>query len=291
MSKGRRCAFIVTRPCPVDIDEIPLDVCRLCIDAWKTSAEIQSLTGVPVVPEAVTVQGAAHALQRVSPTLQKGAPSEPPLIELNVPDAAPRDVETHRRLRELDAAFIDNGIDAEDYIKRRRMLVSQLSKAKRVNLPQEARDLIDDEEYSDESPGEDGASKKLRPLLLIEQSKVGFKVVRIPGDFELPPSLTDANLRSILALYRKLDRAEKRMLVKFNGTKLGIIGKGNKLLCVILEEDEDLDDYEEDLEHLTELLSEIDGVDPQKALSEAVGKVISFSRRLQKNKPNGGQDA
>ena len=141
--------------------------------------------------------------------------------------------------------------------------MSRLSKAKRVDLPQGARDLVDPDGYLDASPGEDEASSKLRPLLLIEQRKVGIKVTRIPGDFELPSSLTDANLRSILVLYGKLDRAEKRMLVKFNGTKLGIIGrKGNKLLCVILEEDEDLDDYEEDLERLTELFSETEGFDP-----------------------------
>ena len=27
----------------MDVDEIPLDVCRLCIDAWKTSAEIPKM--------------------------------------------------------------------------------------------------------------------------------------------------------------------------------------------------------------------------------------------------------
>jgi hypothetical protein len=92
-----------------------------------------------------------------------------------------------------------------------------------------------------------------------------------------------------MGLYRNLDRGEKRMLVQFNGTKLGILGrKRNKILCVILEEDEDLDDYEEDIEYLTELLSETDDFnDLQKALSEAIGKVKSFSRQLHKKKSNG----
>ena len=42
---SRQCAFIKAKSCPIDVDEIPLDVCKLCIDAWKTSAEIQTLTG------------------------------------------------------------------------------------------------------------------------------------------------------------------------------------------------------------------------------------------------------
>jgi len=259
----------------VDVDEIPLDVCRLCIDAWKTSAEIQALTGVQVIPEAVTVQRAAQAYQQVTPITQPKpqARPEPPIIELTAPGQALSDIETYQSLHELDAMFINDGIDAEEYIKRRRELVSQLSTAKSVNLPQEALDLINLEEDLEAYPGEDGAPKKVHPLLLIEQ-----------------PTLTDANLRSITGLYRNLDRGEKRMLVQFNGTKLGIIGrKGNKILCVILEADEDLDDYEEDIEYLTELLSETDDFDLQKALSEAIGKVKSFSRQLHKKKSNGDQ--
>ena len=278
----------------MDVDEIPLDICRLCIDAWKTSAEIQSLTGVQVVPEAVTMQRAGQAYQQVTPVTQPKPQTrqEPPIIELTAPGQTLSDIETYQSLRELDAMFINDGIDAEDYIKRRRELVSQLSTAKSVNLPQEALDLINLEEDLEAYPGEDGSTKKVHPLLLIEQRKVGVKVTKIPGDLKLPPTLTDANLRSITGLYRNLDRGEKRMLVQFNGTKLGIIGrKGNKILCVILEADEDLDDYEEDIEYLTELLSETEEFDLQKALSEAVEKVKGFSLQLYKKKPNGGPDA
>lgn len=31
----RKCPFIEGKECHVDTDEIPLEVCRLCIDAWK----------------------------------------------------------------------------------------------------------------------------------------------------------------------------------------------------------------------------------------------------------------
>ena len=189
-------------------------------------------------------------------------------------------VETFKHLHELDTMFINDGIDAKNYIKRRRELVSQLSTVKSVYMPQEALDLINLEDDLEAYPGDDQPSKKVHPLLLIEERKVGVKVTKIPGDLKLPPTLTEANLRSIMVLYKNLDKGKNLVLVQFNGTKLGVLGgKSNKILCVVLEADDDLDDYEEDIEYLTELLSETENFnDLLKALSEAeVGKK-SFSR-------------
>ena len=189
-------------------------------------------------------------------------------------------VETFKHLHELDTMFINDGIDAKNYIKRRRELVSQLSTVKSVYMPQEALDLINLEDDLEAYPGDDQPSKKVHPLLLIEERKVGVKVTKIPGDLKLPPTLTEANLRSIMGLYKNLDKGKNLVLVQFNGTKLGVLGgKSNKILCVVLEADDDLDDYEEDIEYLTELLSETENFnDLLKALSEAeVGKK-SFSR-------------
>jgi len=226
----------------------------------------------------------------VIPVPQSQARPEPPIIELTVPDKAVGDVETYERLHELDSMFINDSVDAEDYIKRRRELVSQLSTAKSVNLPQEAIDLINLEENLEAYPGGDGPSKKILPLLLIEQRRVGVKVTKIPGDLKLPPTLTNANLRSIVGLYKNLDKGKNRVLIQFNGTKLGILGrKRNKILCMVLEADEDLDDYEEEVEYLTELLSETDDFnDLLKALSAAIGKTKSFSRQLHNKKRTGG---
>lgn len=226
----------------------------------------------------------------MTPVPQPQARPEPPIIELTVPDEAVGDVETFERLHELDAMFINDSIDAEDYIKRRRELVSQLSTAKSVNLPQEALDLINLEEDLEAYPGGDGSSKKILSLLLIEQRKVGVKVTKIPGDLKLPPTLTNANLRSIVSLYKNLDKGRNRVLIQFNGTKLGILGrKRNKILCMVLEQDEDLDDYEEEVEYLTELLSKTDDFnDLLKALSAAIGKTKSFSRQLHNKNHTGG---
>ena len=187
-------------------------------------------------------------------------------------------VETFKRLHELDAMFINDGIDAKDYIKRRMGLVSQLSTVKSVNLPQESLDLINLEDDMGAHPGDDQPSKKIHPLLLIEEGKSGVVVTKIPGDLKLPPTLTEANLRSITSLYKNLDKGKNPVLVQFNGTKLVVLGgERNKILCVVLESDNEVNDCEEDIEYLTELLSETEDYNLLKALSEAV-KEISFSR-------------
>jgi len=31
----RMCLFVPERPCDIDVDEIPLEVCKLCLEAWK----------------------------------------------------------------------------------------------------------------------------------------------------------------------------------------------------------------------------------------------------------------
>lgn len=224
------------------------------------------------------------------PQPQPQAQPESPILEFSVPDDAMGDVDTYKRLHELDTMFINDSIDAEDYIKHRRELVSQLSTAKSVNLPQEAIDLINLEEDMEVHPASDGPFKKILPLLLMEQRRIGVKVTKIPGDLKLPPTLTDANLRSIIGLYKNLDKGKNRVFVQFNGTKLGILGrKRNNILCVVLEADEDLDDYEEEVEYLTKQLSEADDFnDLLKTLSEAMGKTKSFSRQLHNKKRTGG---
>lgn len=37
MSGNRKCAFIEDRPCTFDADQISMDFCKVCIDAWKAS--------------------------------------------------------------------------------------------------------------------------------------------------------------------------------------------------------------------------------------------------------------
>jgi len=35
----RRCVFIPDRGCHVDADEIPLEICQLCLETWKAMSD------------------------------------------------------------------------------------------------------------------------------------------------------------------------------------------------------------------------------------------------------------
>ena len=255
-----------------------MDVCRICIDAWKTSAEIQALTGAQVVPQPIIIPRPDQALQQVTPKAQPPQPPpETPIIELTAPPTS-ETRETYELLHELDAMFINDGIDADDYVKRRRELVGRLATYKAINLPAEALELIKlDEEL--EITSEREPFKKVLPILLIEQKKIGVNVTKVPGDWMMPPDLTEQNLRSIISLYKSLK--DRRVLIQFNGTKLGLLGrKCNKILCVVLEPHESLEDYEDEINYLSELLSETEDFNELlNILSAEMEKTKNFSRQ------------
>lgn len=260
------------------MDEIPLDVCRLCIDAWKTSAEIQALTGSQVTPQTIMVQRSAPLAQQL---VVPGAPEPepvPPKIELPRISDEDLDTESHARLRELDSKFINDKIDADEYVKQRRAIVGQLSNVKKVDAPSDGFttiDLNDDLDISSEPEPE--PYKRLLPLVVIERKNAGFSMRSYPSDAELLGTLTDDKIKSIYSLYESMD--EGKILVQFDGTRLGLLGKNkNRLLCIVLEADEKLEDYEREIRYLTELFQDTDDLgDLVKALQRAMGSTKTFS--------------
>ena len=260
------------------MDEIPLDVCRLCIDAWKTSAEIQALTGSQVAPQAIMVQRSAPLAQQL---VMPGAPESqpvPPKIELPKISDEDMDTESHARLRELDSKIINDKIDADEYVRQRRAIVGQLSNVKKVNAPSDGFTTIDLNDDLDTSlEPEPEPHKKLLPLVIIERKNTGFRLLRYPLDTDLPDALTDDKIKSIYNLYESLD--EGKILVQFDRTKLGLLGKKkNRVLCTVMEADEKLEDYEREIRYMTELFQETDDLeDLVKALQRAMGSTKTFS--------------
>jgi len=70
-----------------------------------------------------------------------------------------------------------------------------------------------------------------------------------------------------------------KILLQFNGTKLGLLGKkNNRILCMVLESNERIEDYVEEIRDLTQLLSETNSVDDfVNALPEALSKTKDLS--------------
>ena len=260
------------------MDEIPLDVCKLCIDAWKTSAEIQALSGPQAAPQTIMVQRSAPLVQQL---VMPGAPEPkpvPPKIELPRMSDEDMDTESYARLRELDSKFISDKIDADEYVRQRRAIVGQLSNVKKVDAPSDGYTTIDLNDDLNTSPElETEPPKKLLPLVVIERKNTGFSMLRYPSDTYLPGALTDDKIKSIYNLYENLD--EEKILVQFDATKLGFLGKKkNRLLCTVLKADEKLEDYDREIRYLTELFQETDDLeDLVKALPKAMESTKTFS--------------
>ena len=310
----RQCAFIQSKACPIDVNEIPLDVCTLCIDAWKTSAEIQTLTGANLLGPTIMVPvGVPQPMQYVPAAPVQPQPITPIAIPrpqqpvTQIPSAEP-DTETmaekaYEMLHSLDSQFINDKISAMDYVSMRKNLVNHLAVQRKADgeapsflsqatesgqlstvpdpdevllppTPLNEFHVIDLDDNISVLNGFDHPSRRALPLLLIERRQGRIGVNKYPTEWKVPRSLDRNKLESIYDLYDQLREDQEKILLQFNGTKLGLLGKkNNRILCMVLESDEKIEDYAEEIRYLTQLLSETDSVeDFVSALPEALNK-------------------
>ena len=296
----RQCAFIQARACPIDVDEIPLDVCKLCIDAWKTSAEIQSLTGANILGPTIMVPTGPLALQMIptAPNPRTTPPAVSPLTLISSAETEKQDTESQEILNNLDNDFINDRISAEEYVTKRREIVNKLVDQKDGKKPTMLKKATIDGYLTaedsmpagpprnafrvinlDENPEILKGYKKSLPLLIIERKRGKIGVTKYPEDWKPPSSLNRTNLESIFDLYGQFREDEEKLLLQFNGTKLGLLGKkNNRILCVVLEGDEKIEEYTEEINALTELLENtLDFEDFIKELPQVLNKAKDLS--------------
>ena len=127
--------------------------------------------------------------------------------------------------------------------------------------------------------GADGPVKRVLPLLLIERKQGKLGVNKYPTEWKVPRSLDKNKLESVYDLYEQLRENQEKILLQFNGTKLGLLGKkNNRILCMVLESDEKIEDYTEEISYLTKLLSETSSIeDFINALPKALNKTKDLS--------------
>jgi hypothetical protein len=105
----RKCVF-VDKPCEVESDSIPLEVCRLCLDAWKVRSSTIMVSRTAITPE-------------VPPK---------PMLERSV-EVKPAETETKEsksmaeQLGELDRLLFEGKINVEDYLERRKKIVNSVA--------------------------------------------------------------------------------------------------------------------------------------------------------------------
>jgi len=97
--KETRCIFVRDWICPVEADEVPLEVCRVCVEARKA-------------------QQAVATVRRAAPT---GASSNLAKVKPEAPANLPQDVQ--KQLGGLDKQFEEGQISFEEYVEKRKSIV------------------------------------------------------------------------------------------------------------------------------------------------------------------------
>ncbi len=237
---------------------------------------------------------------------QKGETPEPLREPFKlVPDLDDvRSGNTEALLYRLDNDFMMDRITADEYVEQRRKIVDQLAEQRDTKKPSlltraTADGILKPEDSMPAGPPEDyfefidlNKNKDLLkrhkhiPLLLIERSAGKLKVRKYPEDWTLPKSLDRTNLESIYELYDELRQNQEKILLQYNGTKIGILGKrNNRILCMILEDDDKIEDYQAQISTLTDLLeTKNDFDDLLKALPEAMGQEKRHKLQLNKKR-------
>ncbi len=101
--KVNGCVFVEVWACPVDGDDVPLEVCRLCVEARTCHGDMLAKT--------------------VKRTVRKA--------EAPKPVAEPRIAESElEALSSLDRLFVKDEIALEEYVRRRGEAVKRLQEAK-----------------------------------------------------------------------------------------------------------------------------------------------------------------
>ncbi|MBD3172794.1 hypothetical protein GF326_10010 [Candidatus Bathyarchaeota archaeon] len=261
------------------MDEIPLDVCKLCIDAWKTSAEIQSLTGTDMLTPTIMTQSGPQSLQIMQsrsprkPERPSREPRSEPITFTPSIDEETEVQETQELLSKLDNDFILDKITAEEYVQRRREIVTQLTEqidTKKPSLLAKATQdgFLSPEDSFPAGPPEDKfevtnlenkliqqSDEKTLPLILLERKLGKINVTKYPRNWKLPEGYNSKNLDSIYDLYEDLRENQEKILIRFNGTKIAVLGKKkNKILCMVLEKDSKIEDYRTQINKLLDKL-------------------------------------
>ncbi len=218
---ARECTFVPARACPVELDEIPLDVCRLCIEVWRTNRENVLLKR----PEGrlEVAKGAAKA---------PSEPSTPGLSQLS--------------LSELDKLLWEGRIGVDEYLQRRKQIINSLGKA---SSP------FSSFEEAIERLGSVGASVQ-SAVFVVEGGRV---VARHPEDSVMPEGLDGKALKALQELFEALNELSADVRLEFGGKSIVGLGcRGRKQALLVVDSKAKLEDIAEGVREAQTLLREHD---------------------------------
>ncbi len=207
----RRCAFVHSRQCFVEADNIPLDVCQLCVEAWRIDRELTARE---------TQYANINQVQTSRlPQLQS---SNPPTTQ-----AQTRTPDIDEKLRNLDQLFLEDSIDPQEYVKRRTSILNGLPADAKVQEPNQVTQV-------------DAIMHSIR-VMNIEKKLGKYKADKLPGDWEQPEFMGNKFYAGLFQLMESLP-AKQKVTLQIQSTKVAVLSHSEtKMVLLVLEESESVE--------------------------------------------------
>jgi len=219
-SAERRCAFLPNRVCHVEADEIPLEVCRLCLEAWKAENEHVTVKRFVRGVEAPEMPSAFR-----KPTVQtqplERAERETPVIPVKP------EHEERLSLAELDRLLAEDKIGLNEYLERRKRIINL---AKRGNSPFAALEEM-----------LKGSERNAAGILLMDRGKVTAKH---PEGWALPDVFDGRLLKKVYDLYMASSQLNARLEIG-EARIIGLACRGKRLALLFLDSSLDFENLED----------------------------------------------
>jgi hypothetical protein len=225
------CIFVAGRGCPYKAEQVPLKICELCIDAWKTQVAMKR-------QEAARAQQ-VHAAQghTQSQPMTFTAPSMGPQMDL---------VEG---LREIDALLEEGSITPTEYVDLRKKKIESLrQREETTNGSRIKLEFVDEPVTVEIKP----APRQVRVVVVVK-TMFGRQVYTSPGDWELPKSIGDKVIKSVFKLAEKKEASDIKL--RAGEYKLACIRhEKDKFALMVLDVDEEFETYEYEMDRVSEVL-------------------------------------
>jgi hypothetical protein len=207
----RRCAFVHSRNCYVEPDNIPLDVCQLCIEAWRIDRELT-------------------AREAQFQNINQVQTSRLPQIQANTPptvQAQARTPDIDDKLKQLDQLFLEDSIDPQEYVRQRTDILNGTPGDAKVQEPNHASRI-------------DAMMHSIR-VMNVEKKLGKIKVDKTPGDWEEPEFMGNKFYAGIFNLMESLPRTQK-VTLQIQSTKVAVLSYSDtRMVLLVLDEAESVE--------------------------------------------------
>jgi len=228
----RGCIFVAGRVCSVGLDEVPLDICRLCLEAWRTDRE--HVTVKPVKRLAVE---SSRALETV-------------VVKPRAASESARPERSQLSLTELDKLFWEGKIEVDEYLKKRKEIINSLGRGESPFFSFE---------QAVERLGVSSISESA--VFLVEGGRVK---ARHPEGAALPEGVEGSGeaLKAVQEFFGALNRRHVDAHIEVGWKRITCLGcRGKRLALLVLDSGAKLENFEDGIREARNMLNESESWD------------------------------